>query len=95
MLTVNCPCCGNKESIPDSAAGRRRICSNCGTPFVVGAAPAPPPPAPEPIAETVEEVIELVPVPSAPPPRKKQPPPPRRQRQPAPEEHAGVGGEAR
>ena len=85
MLIVLCPCCGNKEALPDGSAGRRRICSNCGTPFLVGSAP--PPVATE---EPAEEVIELVPIEKAPPSHKRSPPPRRRRERRPPEDEPDV-----
>jgi HEAT repeat protein len=70
-----CPCCGSKESIPDGSLGRRALCSNCGTPFVAGAAP----PAPaEPQEAAPAPMVEVIPVavPLSPPPPKKKPPRP-------------------
>src|SRR5690242_5146325 len=56
VSTATCPCCGSKESVPETSAGKRVLCSNCGTPFVAGAAPPPPPEEPAPAAaEPVED----------------------------------------
>ncbi|HEX5270717.1 MAG TPA: hypothetical protein VFW33_09535, partial [Gemmataceae bacterium] len=80
MSTAKCPCCGSKEPVPAGAAGRRLICTNCGTPFV----PAAEPPAAERVeAEPVVEAelnVEPLPPEPAPPPkkRKKSAAPPRR-----------------
>ena len=81
MATASCPCCGNKEPVPDKPRGRRIICSNCGTPFSTGTASPPPPAQPEKPPQV--DVVAVEPV--APPPRKKPstpapPPPPRPKR---------------
>ncbi len=75
MSTATCPCCGNKEPVPDSPRRRRLLCSNCGTPFLSAAASPPGPPA----APPQVEVVAVNPVPPSSRSKKKpstpQPPP--------------------
>jgi len=82
MSTATCPCCGNKEPVPDGAPSRRLTCSNCGTPFQ--SAPLPPPPAADTKKPPLVPTVAVEPVPSPPRPRKKRPttPPPRPARRP-------------
>lgn len=63
-IDVTCQACGNISSVPDTAAGARRFCKMCGTPFVVpgGAAPAKPA-APDPSAASLD-LLDFGPAPA-------------------------------
>jgi ubiquitin-protein ligase/DNA-directed RNA polymerase subunit RPC12/RpoP len=44
MISFTCAGCGRSFSVPDTFAGRRATCKNCGAPIVVPEAAAPPTP---------------------------------------------------
>jgi hypothetical protein len=65
-IATNCPHCDRAYKLADTTAGKNVRCKDCGEPFVVAAAGAPPkrqlPPrttraAPEPAGEEIQDVV--------------------------------------